>query len=60
MQLVINIDLNSQPTQKQIANALVDVAAEIAGNKLPDDLQYHPQTRNYCGVAFIISIDDGD
>lgn len=60
MQLTINIDLNSQPTQKQIAAALSEIAIEIAGNKLPDDLQFHPQTREISGVAVIISVDDGD
>lgn len=60
MQLEIKIDLNSQPTQKQIAAALNEIAGEIAANKLPDDLQYHPQTRLLGGVAVIISIDDGE
>ncbi len=59
MQLEIKIDLNSQPTKRQIAAALNELAADV-GNNLLDDLEYHPATKTYGGVAVMISVEDGE
>lgn len=59
MQLEIKIDLNSQPTKREIAAALNQLASDVENNLL-DDLEFHPAKKTYGNVVLVVAVEDGE